>query len=262
MHEEMITFPAGARTLEGYIVFPDAVERRPAVIVVHEIWGLDDQIKGVARRFAEQGYVALAPDLYTGEWREAMRPDNIMAGMTFLRQAPPEVQRDPARMEEALASQTPEEQRALRTLMRIMTQGQRAAFAAELAQAVAYLRRRPEVDHDRIADLGFCMGGGIAIHMATLVPELWKAVIFYGDNPPLDRVPNIQARVLGLYGGKDRRITDLVPEFQRAMEDEGKLFTYKVYAGAPHAFFNETRPMYDREAAQDAWEEVLQFLES
>ncbi len=262
MHEAMITFDANARRLEAYLAVPEAAEHRPAVIVVHEIWGLDDQIKGVARRFAEQGYVALAPDLYSGPWREAMRPDNITAGMAFLRQAPPEIQRDPSRMEEALASRTPEEQRALRTLMQVMTAGQRATFAAELARALTYLRQRPEVDGNRIASLGFCMGGGIAIHLATLAPELWKTVIFYGENPPLDRVPAIQARVLGLYGGKDRRITDLVPEFQRAMEDAGKSFTYKVYAGAQHAFFNDTRPMYHREAAQNAWKEVLQFLEA
>ena len=262
MHEEMITFAANGRRLEGYLAAPEDAEHRPAVIVVHEIWGLDDQIKGVARRFAEHGYVALAPDLYTGDWREAMRPENIMAGMAFLRQAPPEIQRDPGRMEEALAARTPEEQHALRTLMRIMTTGQRATFAAELAQAVTYLRERPEIDGSRITGLGFCMGGGIAIHLATLDPELWKTVIFYGENPPLDRVPDIQSRVLGLYGGKDRRITDLVPDFQRAMEDAGKSFTYKVYAGAPHAFFNDTRPMYHREAAEDAWKEVLQFLEA
>jgi carboxymethylenebutenolidase len=260
LRDQMVSFPAGGRTLEGYLVLPDGDAPRPAVVVIHEIWGLDDHIRDVARRFASQGYVTLAPDLYTGEWRKAMQPDNIMAGMMFLREAPPEIQRDPSRLEEALSSRTPEEQRALRTLMQVMSPAQRATFADELTGAVAYLKGRPEVDRARVATLGFCMGGGLAIQVATRLPDLWKTVIFYGENPPLDRVKDIGARVFGVYGGKDRRITDLVPEFQRAMEEAGKDFTYKVYGGAQHAFFNDTRPMYHPKAAADAWQEVLRFL--
>ncbi len=256
----MVSFTGGQRALEGYLATPDERGPHPAVIVIHEIWGLDDHIKDVARRFAGEGYVALAPDLYTGDWRQVMQPENIRAGMMFLRQAPPEVQRDPSKMAQTLASRSPEEQRALRTLMQVMSPGQRAVFAEELAGAVTYLASRPEVDATRIADLGFCMGGGLAIHMATHRPDLWKVVIFYGENPPLDKVPAIQARVLGLYGGKDRRITDLVPDFQRAMEAADKSFTYKLYGGAQHAFFNDTRPMYDAKAAIDAWHEVIGFL--
>jgi carboxymethylenebutenolidase len=249
MREEMVSFPAGDRTLEGFLVLPEAEAPRPSVLLLHEIWGLDAHIRDVARRFARAGYVTLAPDLYTGEWREVMRPENIMAGMAFLRQAPPEVQRDPRRLEAELAARTPEEQVALRTLMQVTSPQQRSTFAAELVGAVDYLRSRPEVDPDQVASLGFCMGGGLAIHVACLTPHLAKTVIFYGENPPLERVPDIRARVLGLYGGRDR-----------AMEEAGKSFTYKVYGGAQHAFFNDTRPMYHEQAAKDAWEEVLRFL--
>ncbi len=260
MRAELITFAGGKRELEGYLVFPDKPQPSPAVIVVHEIWGVDDHIKGVARRFAQEGYVALAPDLYSGEWRDAMKPDKIMAGMMVLRDAPPEVQRDPARMAEVLATRSPEEQKALQTLMRIMSSQQRQTFAEELVGASQYLATRPEVDADRITSMGFCMGGGLAIHMATKTPDLWKTVIFYGENPPLDQVPAINAKVFGIYAGKDRRITDLIPEFQKAMEESGKAFTYKVEGGTQHAFFNDTRPMYNKEAAEDAWQEVLRFL--
>ncbi len=257
---QMVSFPGGGRNLDGYLALPDADGPHPAIIVIHEIWGLDEHIKDVARRFAEQGYVALAPDLYTGEWRDAMRPENITAGMMFLRQAPADVQRDPAKMMETLSTRSPEEQKALKTLMQIMSPEQRGTFAAELGGAVQYLRERGEVSAEQVASLGFCMGGGLAIRVATLVPELWKTVIFYGDNPPLEQVPAIQARVFGIYGGQDRRITDSVPDFQRAMEAASKPFTYKVYGGAQHAFFNDTRPMYSPDAAADAWREVLSFL--
>ena len=260
LQDQMISFSGGGRDLEGYLVVPEQSGPRPAVVVIHEIWGLDQHIQDVARRFAAQGYVALAPDLYTGEWHEAMKPENITAGMLFLRQASPEVQRDPAKMAATLATRSPAEQRALRTLMRVMSPDQRATFAVELAGAVRYLRTRPDVNGAYVATLGFCMGGGLAIGVATEVPDLWKTIIFYGENPPLERVPAIHARVLGLYGGQDRRITDGVPEFHQAMEALGKPFTYKVYGGAQHAFFNDTRPMYHPEAAADAWQEVLRFL--
>lgn len=262
MRDQTISFSGGSRELEGYLVFPDDPGPRPAVVVVHEIWGLDEHIKDVARRFARQGYVALAPDLYTGEWRESMKPENIMAGMMFLRQASPEVQRDPVKMAESLQSRSPQEQKALRTLMQIMSSEQRATFARELVGAVNSLRTLGEVDTQRVATMGFCMGGGLAIHTATLVPDLWKTIIFYGENPPLNQISAIRAAVFGIYAGKDRRITDLVPQFQVAMEEADKPFTYKVYGGTQHAFFNDTRPMYNQEAAVDAWQEVLRFLKS
>jgi carboxymethylenebutenolidase len=260
LRDRVVSFPGNGRTVDGYLALPDGDGRAPAIVLIHEIWGLDEHIRDVARRLAGQGYATLAPDLYTGAWREVMQPERIMAGMAFLRQAPPEVQRDPARMREVLASRSPEERRALETLMQVMAPQQRSAFADDLTGAVRFLAGLDGVEPTRIASLGFCMGGGLSGLLATRVPELWKAVIFYGEHPPLDRIKDIQARVFGIYGGRDYRITDLVPEFQRAMEEAGKPFTYKVYGGAQHAFFNDTRPSYDAAAAADAWLEVLRFL--
>lgn len=86
------------------------------------------------------------------------------------------------------------------------------------------------------------------------------AVIFYGNNPPFERIPDIEARVLGIYGGEDHRITDAAPELEAAMKQAGKGFEYHVYPGAPHAFFNDTRPNYREDAARDAWRRVLEFF--
>jgi carboxymethylenebutenolidase len=258
--EQEVRFVGSDRELDGYLALPDGDLPFPAVIVIQEIWGLDDHIKDVARRFANEGYVALAPDLYTGEWREVMSPERIAAGMAFLRNAPQEVQRDPSKLESALAEKPQEERDATKMLAAVMSPNQRFSFAEDLLGAVEYLESRPEVDGDRIGSIGFCMGGAVSGYLATLSPDLRAAAIFYGQNPPLERIPDIQARVLGIYGGEDHRITDTVPELAEAMERAGKGFEYHIYPGTPHAFFNDDRQNYREEAARDAWLRVLAFF--
>ncbi len=263
MREEEVRFQGSlGQTIPAYLAAPDGSGRHPAVIVIHEIWGLDDHIRSVARRIAGEGYVALAPQLYVGEFEQAMRPERIMAGMQILRSAPPEVQRDPSALEASLEDRSPEERSAIMTLARVMAPATRERFRDDLLGAVSYLGGRSDVDAAKIASLGFCMGGGLAIALATRAPSLWKTVIFYGDHPPLDQIPAISAQVLGLYGATDARITDQVPAFADAMAQAKKTFTYHVYPGAGHAFFNDTRPSYQAEAAADAWERVKTFLAS
>jgi carboxymethylenebutenolidase len=262
VNEQAVTFRGSSRDIDGFLAMPEKPGTFPAVIVVHEIWGLDDHIRSVARRFAREGFVALAPDLYTGELSAKMRPERIASGMAVLREAPPEVQRDPERLRPFLEQRRPEEREALLTLMEVMRPQTREGFARDLLGALPFLAALPEVQANRIACLGFCMGGGITALVATLAPDLWKAVIFYGENPPLEKVPDIRAEVLGIYGGEDPRITEHVPEFAAAMTAHGKAFRYHVYEGARHAFFNDTRPMYHHDASRDAWERTLAFLRS
>ena len=261
IREEQVTLVGDGRPLNGFVAAPAGRGPFPALVVIHEIWGLDDHIRDVTRRFAAAGYLALAPDLYTGELAEAMSPANIMAGMQFLRQAPPEVQRDPRVLQERIGDLDPAERRALLTLMRVMSPEQRSAFAHDLVGAVGYLGGRPDVAASRLGSLGFCMGGGLSAHLATMSPQLRACVIFYGDSPPLDAVGHIRAAVLGLYGGEDRRITDTVPALAAALAAAKVPFAYHVYPGARHAFFNDSRPAtYDAAAAADAWQRVLDFL--
>ena len=261
VEESWIAFVGEDRKIEGYLALPGGESGLPAVVVIHEIWGLDEHIKGVTRRLVEEGYAALAPDLYTGEWREVMSEERIIAGLAFMRSASQEAQRDPEKLESALSEKPQEERDATKMLMGVMSSNQRQRFARELLGAVAYLQDRPEVDEERIGSLGFCMGGAISGVLATLSPELRAAVIFYGQNPPPERVPDIRASVLGIYGGDDPRITENVPELVEAMRKAGKDFGYHVYPGAPHAFFNDTRPNHSPEAARDAWQRVLTFFE-
>jgi carboxymethylenebutenolidase len=258
--EEQVTFRGDGRLVDAYVARPAGDGPFPAVIVAPEIWGLVDHIRDVARRLAGEGLLALVPDLYTGELATAMVPERIAAGMAVLRAAPPEVQRDPAVFARTLADRPPQEQAALATLIRVMGAEQREAFAWDLVGALDYLRSRRDVRRDRVGGLGFCMGGGLTARLATLSPHLRAAVVFYGENPPLDAVDAIRCPVLGLYGGEDRRITDALGDLVRAMAEAGKEFEHHVYPGARHAFFNDTGPNYDAIAARDAWRRVVAFL--
>ncbi len=95
---------------------------------------------------------------------------------------------------------------------------------------------------------------------ATIDPDLRAAVIFYGQNPPPERIPRIRASILGLYGSEDPGITGTIPGFAEAMKRAGRRFEYHVYPGARHAFFNDSRPNYHAESARDAWQRLLAFL--
>lgn len=252
------SFAGDQRSVDAYLTLPaTGAPPFPAIIVIHEIWGLDEHIRDVADRFAAEGFAAFAPDLYSGELRAVMRPEAIMAAMSRLRSAPPEVQRDPSRLEGELSV---DERPGVAALMRVMSPGQRESFARDLVAAVEFLRRDPRLDRDRVSSLGFCMGGGLSARLATLAPQLWRCVIFYGESPPLDDVAKINAAVLGLYGGDDPRVTDGVPAFRQAMEEARKRFQSHVYPGAPHAFFNDRRATYREDPARDAWTRVLDFL--
>jgi carboxymethylenebutenolidase len=260
--EEDLRIPTGAREIETYLVTPEGGSgRRPAVVVIHEIFGPDAHIRDVARRFASEGYVAAAPNLFTGELQAILTPANVRLAMEALANAPPDLRAHPGKMGEFAASQPPEVRPVLGALAQVSDPSTQTTFAGELGRVTEYLRRRPTVDPDRIASVGFCFGGAMSARLATVDPRLRAAVIFYGQNPPLDQVPEIRAHLLGLYGGEDPGITGTVPEFASAVRAAGGSFEHHVYPGARHAFFNDTRESnYHRASAEDAWGRVKEFL--
>jgi carboxymethylenebutenolidase len=256
--------PVHERSLDCYLDFPDPSKypgRRPAVIIIHEIFGPDAHMRDVARRFSELGYVAAAPDLFSGELHELLTPANVALAMQAFAQAPPDLRRDPSKLAAFAASQPPERRPILEAFAKIGQPPVQAGFARDLEGIARYLRGLPEVDPSRLASVGFCFGGAMSARLATLDAQLRAAVVFYGQNPPADDIPKIRAHVLGLYGGEDPGITQTVPAFAEAMKAAGKSFDYHVYPGAKHAFFNDTRSTnFDRESAADAWVRVSGFL--
>lgn len=261
MSAKEVRVASQGRELDCFLRFPDDRRGRgPAVVVIHEIFGTDAHIRDVARRFSEQGYVAAAPNLFTGELQALMTPANIGLAMKAFAEAPPDLRRNPAKMAEFALTQPAERRPILEAFVKVQSPTVQAGFAQDLRAVTRYLATLPEVAPDRIGSVGFCFGGGMSALLATVDPDLRAAVIFYGRNPPLTDVPRIRAKLLGLYGGEDPGITGTVPELAEAAKQAGKSFEYHVYPGAKHAFFNDTRPNFDRTSAVDAWDRVLRFF--
>lgn len=264
--EREVTVRGESRELDCYLAFPESGgtgHRHPAVIVIHEIFGPDAHMRDVARRFAALGYVAAAPDLFTGELHTLLTPANVGLAMKSFADAPPDLRRDPAKLAAFAASQPPERRPILEAFGRISSPPVQEGFARDLHAVAQYLRSLPEVDPNRVGSVGFCFGGAMSARLATVDPKLRAAVIFYGQNPPLDAIPKIEAHVLGLYGDEDPGITQTIPALADAMKAAGKSFEYHTYPGAKHAFFNDTRPSnHHPESAKDAWGRVVRFFDA
>jgi len=220
---ETVTFQSGGETVSAYLAVPDTAGPHPALVVIHEWWGLNDWVKEQAQMFAEQGYVALAPDLYRGK-----------------------VASDPGLAHE---------------LSRGLSQDQ---GVRDLKAAFDYLASRPDVRHDKIGSVGWCMGGGYSLQLAVNEPKLAACVLNYGSMPTdKDAIQRIQAPVLGNFGAEDRGITPAaVQAFESSMKAAGKSVDVKEYDGAGHAFENpNNKAGYREAAANDAWARTLAFLE-
>ena len=131
----------------------------------------------------------------------------------------------------------------------------------EIWGLVDYLQTQPGVD-GRIAVTGFCFGGSYSFALAAADPRIRAAVPFYGSPPDSANVSAITGPVLAFYGDLDENLMASLPTVTRAMTDAGVDFQPTVYSGARHAFFNDTNSMtYTADAAADAWQRTLAFLE-
>lgn len=221
-----VEYSGKAGKVFGYLSRPKASGKYPALIVIHENRGLNDHIRDMARRFAKEGYVALAPDFLSRQGGTA-KANPSGEGLAKIRDMAP------------------------------------AQAVSEDADAgFAYLRGLSEVRGDRLGVTGFCWGGAMTFMAATQVRGLKAAVVYYGASPiPVDLVKNIEAPILAHYGEEDPGVNKTIPPAEEAMKKYAKSFTYKIYPGAKHAFNNETNPeRYNPEAAKEAWGRTLEFF--
>lgn len=236
LKQEQIEYKSGDDTVRAFLCRPKAEGRYPAVIVIHEIFGLVNHIRDVACRLAQAGYVAIAPDLYT---REGGAPE----GMDLMK------------------------------LREFTGKIADARMVGDLQAAMRYLRTRDDVRGDRIGSVGFCMGGLYSLLLAGRTPDLTAAVCFYGrlvypektpqkPTAPLELAGEMKAAIQGHFGGDDQAIpVESVEKFKAALAAAGKTHEIYIYEGAPHAFHNDTRPSYRPDAAKQAWSRTLAWFD-
>jgi carboxymethylenebutenolidase len=204
----------------GYIATPDRQGPHPGVVVIHEAYGLNDNIQDITRRFAEAGYVALAVDLFTDRTR-AVCMTRYMAGMLL---------------------------------------GSVNRYGInDLKAALTFLAKNRDVDARRMGAIGFCMGGAFAIAWACTDSRLKAIAPFYGVNPrPLEMVRRL-CPVVGSYPEKDFT-ANAGRKLDAALDKSDIAHDIKIYPGAEHSFFNDRAKSFNKAAAEDSWVRVMTFF--
>jgi carboxymethylenebutenolidase len=217
----MVEFQVGGRAAGGYLVDPEAQGVHPALIVIHEWWGLNEHIKDIAERFAKQGYVALAPDLYDGAvTKDSAKAAELMQGL--------------------------DEQKVLETLsgavsfLRVQA-GVNSDKIGVTGFCMGGTFSLLLACHDNSIKASAPFYGDVPPD--EVIKSLSAPVLFIGaENDPWITM-------------------DKMERLREAIQKFGKEGEVKIYSGVGHAFFNDTRPeAYDRIAAQDAWNRVGEFL--
>ncbi|WP_457974626.1 dienelactone hydrolase family protein [Arthrobacter sp. D1-17] len=217
-----VQFPAEGTDISAYLARPEGDKPVPAVLVCHENRGLTPHIQDVARRFAKEGYAALALDLLSREGGTANLDRDAIPGA--------------------------------------LTKAGAQRHVTDFKAAFAYLNSQDYVDAGRIAMTGYCFGGGITWQTATELTGLKATSAFYGPAPDLGKVPNIKPAVFGVYAELDDRITGPLPELRDALAGTEVRHELKVYPGVDHAFHNDTGERYNETQATAAWNDTLAWF--
>jgi carboxymethylenebutenolidase len=250
---------ADGAAMKAFQARPAAPGKYPAIIVVHEAWGLNEQIRDVAKRYASEGYVTIAPHLFVRQG-DLMTEKNIESAMKRMWSVPPEKRGDKETIEALMKTMTETERKVVNVFF-LGRESIEKEMAGDLVSAAEFLKSQANVIPDKLGITGFCMGGGLTYQLSTMYP-FKAAVPFYGANPkPLDAVAKISGSVLGIYAGEDMRINAEIPALVDAMVKHKRDYGMRLYVGTQHAFFNDTRPVYDRAAAADAWSIALSFFD-
>jgi carboxymethylenebutenolidase len=234
-HGEWVDVKNGARTVHCFVVYPEVKNPSPAVIVIHEIFGLTDWARDVADQLAEAGYIAIAPDLLSsaapngGGTSELATQDKIGPA---IRDLPPD------------------------------------QITGDLNAAADYVKALPSCN-GKLAVAGFCWGGGQTFRFACNRPDLKAACVFYGSSPTdPSLIDKIKCPVYGFYAGEDARIGATVPKTEELMKAAGKTYEPVTYEGAGHGFMRagenpdatEKNKNANKKAHDEGWERLKSVL--
>jgi carboxymethylenebutenolidase len=219
--------------ITGYCARPDSDGPFPVALIAYEVFGLQEHIKDICRRFAKEGHLAIAPDLYHRQGDVSKLTD-------------------------------------FEAIFKIVSKVPDAQVMSDLDAAVAWADKN-KGDAKKLGVTGFCWGGRIVWLYAAHTPNLKAGAAWYGPlvrdstelqpKNPIDLVPELKAPVLGLYGEQDQGIPlDTVDKMREALKKAGNPSEIIVYPDAPHGFFADIRPSYRKEAAQDGWRRLLAWF--
>jgi carboxymethylenebutenolidase len=220
-HSEWVDLKHGDRTVKAFVVYPEVKTKAPAVLVIHEIFGLTDWAKSLADQIAAAGYIAIAPDLLSAPGKDTESYPSQDAAVKAIS-----------------ALQTPQ-------------------IFADLDAAADYVTKLPAAN-GTLAVTGFCWGGGQSFAYANHNPKLKAAYVFYGPGPTTNaEAAKIQCPVYGFYAEDDARIGATIPPTKEIMKSLGKTYEPEIYAGAGHGFMRageapDAQPA-NRKAHDDAW---------
>jgi carboxymethylenebutenolidase len=228
-HTEYVDIKAGDATVKTFVVYPERKDKAPVVIVIHEIYGLSDWIRGVADALAREGFIAVAPDLISGKGPGGGGTD-------------------------AAASRDD-------VVKLVMALG-RDEVKTRLDAVREYAVKLPSAN-GKSATVGFCWGGSTSFAYAASQPALSAAVVYYGTAPADPAALSaIKAPVAGFYGGDDARVTTTVEGTKAEMAKLGKVYETAVFEGAGHGFLRqqEGRDGANLKASEQAWPRTIAFL--
>src|ERR1035437_11015877 len=217
----MVTVKHDGRNVETLIVYPESKDKRPVVLIIHEIFGLSDWAQDLADEVAAAGYIAVAPDLLSGMAPNGGRTKDFPTGVT-----------------EAVSQLNPDQ------------------VTADLNAAADYAGKLPAAS-GKLYVAGFCWGGAQSFRFATNRADVSAAFVFYGQPPDRGAMSRIKTPVYGFYAGNDARIGATIPDAISGMKAAGKTFEPVTYDGAGHGFMRageapDAAPA-NQKARDDAW---------
>ena len=219
---QFVSYPAPKMEIKAFLAHPKTGKNFPAIVVIHENRGLQPHIQDVAKRFAQEGFLSLAPDALTPV---GGTPENDQAKAAEL----------------------------IRGLNNDDT-------VNNLVAAVKYLKTHP-LSTGKVGCTGFCWGGAMTNQVAVNSPGLNAAVPYYGRQPATEDVAKIKAPIMAHYAGNDPGINAGIAAFEEELKKQKKDYQIFIYEGASHAFNNDSNPeRYHAEAAKLAWGRTVSFF--
>lgn len=219
---EDINYYSDKKDVKGFLSYPEKAGKYPALVLIHEWWGLNNNIKDFSKKFSEMGYVTLAVDLYEG---------NVATTADKAREFASKVRANPDEAKKHLKS------------------------------AIDFIKTRQDVNSDKTASVGWCFGGNWSYEIAKNDLGVKASVMYYGSFSPEDDLKMMKSHILGHFGEKDTSIKlDDVKQFQATLKTLSGNHEVYIYPNSGHGFANNENPNYNEESSNLAWTRTIDFL--